>query len=406
VTTIENTPTLRRPETLEQLSSQIAHANNQGRQVRIVGSNSAPWTRFDPARPIDNLCTLRLNKVIEHAVADMTVIVQAGISLEALQKQLAWQNQWLPVDPPAIGRIQGGTGRTIGGLIASNALGSTVLGYGDWRQLVLGMRWIDAAGTLTKGGSRTVKNVAGYATPRMMIGSTGTLGAIAEVTLRTYPRPTDERSLIVFCPTPQHAEDVIAAALLAPALPKYIQVIGRAAFAKNPLELPTDRILVAIGFLDRPELCDTQIEVVRNLPAITALECLSQNAAQSARLRLWMSTEPAGQFGFRLHAMSSQVTGLIATIEGLAEQAGGTAWLVSEAVQGVLRGSISAVADAPALYHQLENLAKENNAALILTAAPAEFPIAPGKTVAQGDTEGLFTRLKSQLDPHNTFGHL
>ena len=95
---------IQRPASVEALSEAVQNAAKSGYCVQVAGSNSLPLTAFaDAARPVQVLSTTRLNKIVEHAVADMTVIVQAGMTLEALQKELAWRNQWLPIDPPIIG---------------------------------------------------------------------------------------------------------------------------------------------------------------------------------------------------------------------------------------------------------------------------------------------------------------
>ena len=119
----------KRPATVDELSTHIQAAHGARARVRVEGSASMPVVQFDDGRPVHSLSTLRLNKIIDHAVADMTVTVQAGITLEVLQRHLAWQNQWLPVDPPAVGgRLPGQ--RTIGGLIATNSLGPLRMGVG------------------------------------------------------------------------------------------------------------------------------------------------------------------------------------------------------------------------------------------------------------------------------------
>jgi FAD/FMN-containing dehydrogenase len=341
-----------------------------------------------------------MHKVLEHAVSDMTVIVQAGISLEALQRHLAWQNQWLPVDPPAYrGRSPGN--RTLGGLIASNSLGPLRMGSGDWRLLIMGITWIDGAGNIIKGGGRTVKNAAGYSSPRMLIGSCGALGAIAEVTLRTFARPADEQCVLLFCPDAGRAEALIAEILLSPANPAYIELVGGKTFSANPLQLPTLRegLAVAVGFLDRPNSCAAQIEMIRGLPAARGLESMSQTAAQAGRLRLWLTTEPAvggqegaGQegAGFRLHMASSQTASAIVAIEAAA--ADGATWVAGEAANGVVR----AVVSAPDLRATVARIAAAHGATFFQTQGP------PRESGAAAD----FTRrLKAQFDPAGILGY-
>jgi glycolate oxidase FAD binding subunit len=381
---------IQRPATVEVLSQLLDNGMKQGRACRIVGSNSMPLTHF--SRAAQSISTTRLNKVLEHAVADMTVIVQAGITLEALQKELAWRNQWIPVDPPVIatqGRSPGM--RTLGGLIASNSLGPLRFSMGDWRLLVLGMKWANAAGHIIKGGGRTVKNVAGYGIPRLMVGSCGSLGIITEVTLRAYARPADERALVVYSPGAAETEKMLGDILVAPVNPAYLQVIGRSAFESNPLGLPAMETgaVIVVGFLGRPEVCAAQVEIARKRCESTAADAISLTAAQSGRLRLWMAGEPPVQppgAGFRMHVKSSQVAAAIEQMEASTRKP----WLVSEAASGLIRGTIA----GPGLEAQLEQLADA-----------LQCTISFSQGVARGPRrDALYMRAKRALDPDAIFG--
>ncbi|HUO08267.1 MAG TPA: FAD-binding oxidoreductase [Phycisphaerae bacterium] len=399
----------KRPATTDDLVAAIRAAAESNTQLRLTGSNSLPLTRFDPARPVQEISTLRLNKVLDHAIADMTITVQAGISLDALQRHLAWHNQWLPVDPPIIAAQPGRqpNQRTLGGLIATNSLGPlrfSNAGGADWRLFIMGMKWIDASGTLIKGGGRTMKNVAGYSTPRLMIGSCGSLGAIAEVTLRTFARPQDEQCVIFFCTSASQAEELLADILTSATTPAYLQAVGGRTFTDNPLQLPSPKKGMAIvaGFLDRPQSCVAQIDTLRALPAARGIESISQTAAQSGRLRLWMTTEPsletlgtAQGLGVRVHALSSEICPLIAALESATKSAGGKSWLVSEAAAGVLRAAIAA-----------PNAAGILREAIAAHAPQARTFITQGNAAPAADnSSSLAARLKAELDPHSTFGH-
>ena len=179
----------------------------------------------------------------------------------------------------------------------------------------MGMRWLDATGRQIKGGGRTVKNVAGYSIPRLLVGSCGSLGLITEITLRTFARPADERSLLAYCPNAAAAERLLAEIMVAPVTPAYVQVIGQSAFAANPLDLPVarDGMIVAAGFLGPPEVCAAQVDTLRGLAAVWGenggLETISPTAAQSGRLRLWMTTEPALQGRRRVPAACEIIPG-------------------------------------------------------------------------------------------------
>jgi glycolate oxidase FAD binding subunit len=130
------------------------------------------------------LSTRKLNRVIAHESSDLVATTECGITLTELQSHLGRKNQFLPVDPP---HVQGGA--TVGGIIAANDSGPLRLRYGTSRELLIGMKVVRADGSIFKGGSKVVKNVAGYDMPKLFVGSLGTLGIIAEATFRLYPVP-------------------------------------------------------------------------------------------------------------------------------------------------------------------------------------------------------------------------
>jgi len=396
----------RRPSSSQELAELVRDAAAANTQIQLVGSSALPLVRFDAVgggRPRQQVSTLRMNKILEHAPDDMTVVVQAGVTLEALQKQLAWRNQWLPVDPPSYRNIPSAN-RTLGGLIATNSLGPLRFGAGgggDWRLLIMGMQWIDATGTLIKGGGRTVKNVAGYSTPRLMIGACGTLGAIAEVTLRTFTRPADEQSVVFFCDSAERAEELLAETLVAPVAPAYIEAVAAPAFVGNPLQLPSPRrgIILIVGFLDRPESCLAQIEMVRALPAAKGVDAISQSTAQSGRLRNWLTSEPllsepAG-LALRIHALSSQVAVILSHLSLSKSR---DIFAVSEAANGIVRTVLNTSGAGEILRELLVQF--PDITVVVTQGSPPPQHILPSRP------NDLQTRLKSTLDPANLFGSL
>lgn len=129
------------------------------------------------------ISTQRLNRIIDHAVADLTVTVEAGVKLSDLQQTLRQVNQFLPIDPSYPDNA------TIGGIIATADTGSWRQRYGGVRDLVLGLSFVRSDGKIAKGGGKVVKNVAGYDLMKLFSGSYGTLGMICQVTFRVYPYP-------------------------------------------------------------------------------------------------------------------------------------------------------------------------------------------------------------------------
>lgn len=122
------------------------------------------------------------DRVLEHTPGDLVVRVEAGCPLAALQAALGEQGQRLSLDEVV-------PGSTVGGVLATGLSGPLRHRFGGPRDLVLGATLVAADGVVTKSGSKVVKNVAGYDLARLQIGAFGTLGVIAEVTLRLHPLP-------------------------------------------------------------------------------------------------------------------------------------------------------------------------------------------------------------------------
>jgi glycolate oxidase FAD binding subunit len=125
--------------------------------------------------------------VVAVEAADMTVRVRAGTTVADLDAALAEAGQTVALpDWP---------GATVGGVLAVGRSGIRRLGWGPVRDTVLEIRSVAAEGTVVKAGGPTVKNVSGFDLCRLFVGSLGTLALLAEVVLRTRPRPAVERWL-------------------------------------------------------------------------------------------------------------------------------------------------------------------------------------------------------------------
>ena len=145
-----------------------------GAQTQIDFGN--PLRRADCAIDLTGL-----RRITEYNPADLTIHVEAGVTLRELQKALLENKQFLPLDP------WNGAAATIGGIAAVNAQGPfrTVGTLRDW---VIGMKVVDINGQITKAGGRVVKNVTGYDLHKLYTGSLGTLVVIAEVSLKLRPQ--------------------------------------------------------------------------------------------------------------------------------------------------------------------------------------------------------------------------
>ena len=132
----------------------------------------------------------RLNRVVEHNAADLTLVVETGITLSELRETLATEGQFLPLDAPLPSRA------TIGGTLASGVSGPLKWQYSSARDLVIGMKVAQADGRITQSGGNVVKNVSGYDMARLHVGGLGTLGIITEVSFKLTPMPRHETTLL------------------------------------------------------------------------------------------------------------------------------------------------------------------------------------------------------------------
>ena len=180
---------VRRPGSAAEVGELVRAARAKGEAVYPVGGRTTLDLGNVPTMPGIALDLTGLNAVVEHASRDMTVTVQAGITLTALADVLAAERQWLPIDVPHPDRA------TVGGAVAANRSGPRRLGQGTVRDYLIGLSFISDDGAEVKGGGRVVKNVAGYDLMKLHTGALGTLGVLTQLTFKVKPIP--EASAVV-----------------------------------------------------------------------------------------------------------------------------------------------------------------------------------------------------------------
>ena len=177
--------TVQRPTSVDEAAKVLRDSRGS---VLFRGAGTKMSWAGRPEDPDLVLETGGLDRLLDHNPADMTASAQAGMPLRALQDRLAEAGQWLALDPPTEP-----DGATLGGLLATGESGPRRLRYGALRDLVIGVTLVLPDGTVARAGGHVIKNVAGYDLSKLMYGSLGTLGLIAEVVLRLHPLTGDER---------------------------------------------------------------------------------------------------------------------------------------------------------------------------------------------------------------------
>ena len=147
-----------------------------------------------PIAPSDvTISTRAMNRILKYEPRDLTLSVEAGTPFAELSRVLAGNNQMIPLDPAW------GETATVGGVIATNSSGPRRRLYGTARDMVIGLQFATLEGKLVQSGGMVVKNVAGLDMGKLMIGSFGTLAAVAVVNFKLSPKPeVEQTSLLSF----------------------------------------------------------------------------------------------------------------------------------------------------------------------------------------------------------------
>jgi len=219
------------PGTAEELARALGWARGGGLKVAPRGGGSKLGWGNPPAGCDLVLSTARLDRVLEHAWADMTVIVEAGCRVADLQKALSEHKQRLALDPLWPEHA------TIGGILSTNDSGTLRVRYGSLRDLIIGITVALPDGNLAKSGGKVVKNVAGYDLAKLYTGALGTLGVIVQAIFRLHPLPRESRSLS-FSGTPGSMNQLLLAIQASKLTPTGLQL--RAAAGSAQLDIRFD----------------------------------------------------------------------------------------------------------------------------------------------------------------------
>lgn len=174
----------------ERFASRVADAYAAKQPLRIEGSGSKAFL----GHPVDGmpLDTRELSGIVAYEPSELVITACGGTPLLELQQVLDERGQMLPFEPPLFSDQA-----TLGGVLACGLSGPRRPYAGSARDLVLGTRIVNGKGELLRFGGQVMKNVAGYDISRLMIGAHGTLGVIAEASLKVLPRPEIERTLVL-----------------------------------------------------------------------------------------------------------------------------------------------------------------------------------------------------------------
>lgn len=199
------------PASEAELSEAVAAA---GGPLRVLGGGTRPI-----GRPVtgEALSVAGLSGVELYEPGALTIVVKAGTPLADVEALLATENQRLPFEPMDHRALLGTDGvPTIGGVVAANVSGPRRIQAGACRDSLIGVRFVDGAGTVLKNGGRVMKNVTGYDLVKLLAGSWGTLGVLSEVAFKVLPETETQANVVIDGLSPHQAVEAMSTALGSP----------------------------------------------------------------------------------------------------------------------------------------------------------------------------------------------
>ena len=252
-----------------------------------------------------------LNAILDFQPEDLTVTVEAGITLNALQDKLAQGGMYLPMEAPKSQKA------TIGGILAANTSGPRRFAYGLPRDWLIGIAVVSADGTETKAGGKVVKNVTGYDLNRLYTGSLGTLGVIVEATFKLAPLPAHSQALAASFESIGAALESGRNLLNQPYSPQGVHVLS--AEASDRLEEPGDHQALLLAFFEgssagpvqrRTQECSGMLHEAGAIGVTTLIG--AQNSSILGRLTdLGWSEDPKPHLTMKVNVPPSRVADLV-----------------------------------------------------------------------------------------------
>jgi glycolate dehydrogenase FAD-linked subunit len=230
--------------TTEDISSILKFANTSKIPVVTRGSGTGLSGGSLPSQNCIILCTVKMSRILELDRANLTMLVEPGVTTLQVAEAAAAAGLFYPPDPGSM-KIS-----TIGGNVAENSGGLRGLKYGITRNYIMGLEVVLPTGEIFFTGNKCVKDVAGYSLKDIFIGSEGTLGVIAKVLLKLIPKPAAKKTMVATFSQMDHAAEAVSAIIAAQIIPCTLEFLDRTTihcvedYAKIGLPLDCEALLL------------------------------------------------------------------------------------------------------------------------------------------------------------------
>ena len=213
---------IEKPKSEDALCDLVKNAIGNKQTLKIIGGGTRPIGNAVVADSVINTSAIKGVSIFEPGA--LTLVANAGTSLDEIQKLLATENQHLPFEPADYRGLLGTKGNsTIGGVVAGGVSGPRRIQVGAMRDTLIGVRFVNGEGVAIKNGGRVMKNVTGYDLVKLMAGSHGTLGILTEVAFKVLPMVEKSNTLLV-----RGLSDVDATIVMSKALGSPYDIAGAA----------------------------------------------------------------------------------------------------------------------------------------------------------------------------------
>ena len=389
------------PGKVEGISRLLAYASLEKRTVVPRGNGTKMAAGAIPGKIDLVLSMVRINRITEHDIPNLSLSVEAGITLAEVQKKLAGtgKGSFLPLDPPYSEQA------TIGGIIATNSSGPRRYLYNSARDLLLGLKAVSPNGDVVAFGGKTVKNVSGYDMTKLMIGSWGALGVITEITTKLLPLPEASATLLASFGDLAKAGSLTRKILHSVLLPSAMELMdGRAAghFGEKA------RYLVAFSLEGVGEAVDRQVAEIGELAeregAIDTKVLKGEDDRTFwIRVRDFALASTASVI-LRSNVVISKLTETLGNYEKMAQAAGVDCALIGHAGNGILTSYIldydAAKMDPVAdLIGKFTDEAAKHEGNLILESSPRDLKERVSVWGRPRSDDVVMRRLKETVDP-------
>jgi glycolate oxidase FAD binding subunit len=347
------------------------------------------------------LSMLRINRITEHDVPNLSLSVEAGITLEAVQQKLAGtgKGSFLPLDPPYVDK------GTIGGIIATNGSGPRRYLYSSARDLLLGLKAVLPNGDVVAFGGKTVKNVSGYDMTKLMIGSWGALGVITEITTKLLPLPEASATLLASFDDLSKAGSLTKKVLHSVLLPSAMEVMDANAAGKLGQKA---RYLVAFSLEGVAEAVNRQVaeigEMAKRAGAGDGKVLMGADDGAFWRRVRDMALTAGASVILRSNFVISKQAEILGNYERWAQASGVGCAFIGQAGNGILTSYIlengvekrDSVID---LIGKFTAEAAKHSGNLIVEAAPRDLKEKVSVWGRPRSDYGVMRRLKEEMDP-------